>query len=255
MNILGKLLGQRGAADSVVGSKVSQSADGATVDEEVQAESSHLVTDVTETESYETVEEVAEMDLESVVNGGFDPSDDGDDDNLASSDEDLAEVADPVPVGAPRKRRNRTRLLGVENSDGKIVDLFSSSAEAPAPVSTKFPVGWIIVLDGPGRGECFTLQSGKSTIGRGDDQTIQLDFGDDAISRSEHAAIVFDPEEFRFHLGQGGKSNTVYLNGSPVTSNVFLKHMDRIILGETTVQLIGLCNKYFNWAEKSGDET
>ena len=159
----------------------------------------------------------------------------------------------PEPSPA-RKRRNRTRLLGFEHSDGQVVDLFEGSAEPVIPNSARFPVGWVIVLEGPGRGESFTLHTGMSPIGRGEDQTVQLDFGDNAISRSGHAAIVYDPEELKFFLGQGGKSNIVRLNGKVVISNEPLVHMDKIVLGETTLQFIALCDENFNWNEKKDSE-
>lgn len=163
-----------------------------------------------------------------------------------------AEATDPgarVLAGPPRKSRTKTRLLGFDKSDGRVVDLFANPVELPSQ-GTRFPVGWIVVVTGPGRGESFTLQAGMSQIGRGEDQAISLDFGDSAISRTNHAAIVYDPESFQFYLGHGGKSNIVRLNGKPVISNELLKNGDLIRLGETTLRFVALCDEVFNW---SGD--
>jgi pSer/pThr/pTyr-binding forkhead associated (FHA) protein len=91
-------------------------------------------------------------------------------------------------------------------------------------------------------------------IGRGDDQTIQLDFGDNAISRSNHAAVVYDPETHQVFLGHGGKSNIVRLNDKPVISNEVLKNGDLIRLGETTLRFVALCDPDFNWAGEDGEE-
>ncbi|NKB26423.1 MAG: FHA domain-containing protein [Rhodobacteraceae bacterium] len=197
-------------------------------------------------------EPLAEQPAEDGVNiwdlEDFDPT------NPAATQQATADLLDRADAAPARKRRNRTRLLGFEHSDGQVVDLFENPVEAKVQTSARFPVGWVIVLDGPGRGESFTLHTGMSSIGRGEDQAVQLDFGDNAISRSSHAAIVFDPEESKFVLGQGGKSNIVRLNGKPVISNEPLTTMDKINIGETTLQFIALCNENFTWTENKDDE-
>ncbi len=167
---------------------------------------------------------------------------------------DLPDLTAHVSAAPARKRRAKTRLLGFDTSDGDVVNLFDSTGAAAPARDTKFPVGWIVVADGPGYGESFTLKAGMSAIGRGEDQAVALDFGDTAISRSNHAAIVFDPESSQFYLGHGGKSNIVRLNGQPVISNEVLKSGDLIRLGETTLRFMALCGKDFNWTSAGGQE-
>ncbi len=178
------------------------------------------------------------------------------DDDLPPVDtlQEIAPAAKPAAKPA-RSRRTKTRLIGFESTDG-VVDLFSDNATPAAPTkSTKFPVGWVVVMDGPGRGESFTLVAGMSQIGRGEDQAIQLDFGDNAISRTNHAAIVYDAETHKFLLGHGGKSNVVRLNDTPVISNEAIKDGDLIRIGETTLRFTQLCNDEFNWTNTNdGDE-
>jgi predicted component of type VI protein secretion system len=145
-------------------------------------------------------------------------------------------------------------LIGFEKSDGDVVDLFNDAPKAAPTMRTKFPVGWIVVAEGPGRGESFSLLSGMSQIGRGEDQAIQLDFGDNSISRTNHAAIVFDPEGKEFLLGHGGKSNIVRLNNKPLISNETLKTGDIIRIGETVLRFVALCDKSFNWSDGATGE-
>ena len=152
---------------------------------------------------------------------------------------------------ARRSSRVKTTFLGFERSDGRIEDVFERARDTTAGNNVMFPVGWIVIVDGPGRGGSFTLQAGVSQIGRGDDQAVQLNFGDNGISRSNHAAIAYDDEERKFFLGHGGKSNIVRLNGKPVLSTEPLEDGDRIRIGETTLVLVAFCGADFQWNDQN----
>ena len=125
---------------------------------------------------------------------------------------------------------------------------------ATTSTETKFPVGWIIVIEGPGRGSCFTLFNGVSQIGRGEEQAVRLNFGDTSISRNNHAAVAYDDEQSKFFLGHGGTSNLVRLNGRPVLSTEELSHGDAIRIGETTLKFIALCGEDFSWKNTDGED-
>ena len=118
-----------------------------------------------------------------------------------------------------------------------------------------FPAGWLVVKDGPGKGASYALSQGVSQIGRSVDQTEALDFGDMAISRQNHAAIAYDAATHEFHVGHGGKSNLVRLNGKPLLSTEPAGDGDEIQIGETTLVLKVLCTPAFNWStfEAEGD--
>lgn len=179
--------------------------------------------------------------------------------DLSAKDADSKYIGQPGPDAAPVSRdpatetevskAARTRLLGFDKSDGTSVDAFDQEPGAQSGRTT-FPVGWIVVTDGPGRGHSFALHSGLSQIGRSDDQAVSLNFGDMAISRSNHAAIVFDTESNTFMVGHGGKANIVRLNGKPVIANDALKDGDVISIGETTLVLKTFCGPDFTWNEK-----
>jgi len=168
--------------------------------------------------------------------------------------EEAVATPDPEPASQPRRRRNQTRVLGFNPAEAGVVSIFDKAQPTASAVRAKFPVGWVLVVDGPGRGECFSLEAGMSQIGRGDDQAVKLDFGDNTISRTNHAAIVYDAETHDFMLGQGGKKNIVRLNGKPVISNEPLSSHDEIKIGETILRFVALCNNDFNWEENPGDE-
>ncbi|WP_253913103.1 FHA domain-containing protein [Pseudoruegeria sp. HB172150] len=143
--------------------------------------------------------------------------------------------------------RAKTRLLGFAAGDAAEDDVFGRKRNRPVAQAKLFPAGWLVVIDGPGRGASFALYSGVSQIGRGEDQSVQLNFGDMAISRENHAAIAYDEEQNAFYLGHGGKANIVRLNGRPVLSTEEISNADLIRIGETTLRFVALCGPDFAW--------
>ncbi len=174
----------------------------------------------------------------------------------AAPSENLFEVSSAAIAGRAGRSAGRvkTRLLGFQAEDGT-KDVFADQGDGPAPVvADRFPTGWIVVTDGPGRGASFSLHAGVSQIGRGEDQTVRLDFGDTSISRNNHAAVAFDEEHNKHFLGHGGKSNLVRLNGKPVLSTEEMSDGDVIRIGETSLKFVALCGDEFTWnAEGNGD--
>ena len=187
--------------------------------------------------------------------------------------EEEPEAVAPTPVPTPareiaadagarrRATRTKTRVLGFEPQPAAVVPLFDEGRmdESIEPGDkagvVMYPTGWLVIKSGPGRGAAFPVMRGVSQIGRGSDQTIALDFGDMAISRQHHAAIAYDPMTHQFHIGHGGKSNLVRLNGKPLLSTAVAGDGDEIQIGETTLVLKVLCNADFNWSavDSEGD--
>jgi pSer/pThr/pTyr-binding forkhead associated (FHA) protein len=112
----------------------------------------------------------------------------------------------------------------------------------------------MVVVAGPGKGHSFAIFNGVSTIGRGTNQSVVLDFGDTSISREKHAAVAYDDEQNSFFLGHGGKSNIVRLNGRPVLSTEDLSHGDSVRIGETTLRFVALCGADFTWRTSGNDD-
>ncbi len=153
---------------------------------------------------------------------------------------------------APSGGRAKTRLLGFNHDVMEELDVFHQSEAEAATKPTVYPVGWLVVIEGPGRGASFTLHNGVSKIGRGEDQSIRLDFGDDSISRDNHAAIAYDEEQNTFYLGHGGKANLVRRNGHPVLTTEELSNADLIRIGETQLRFVAFCTPEFAW-DLTGD--
>ncbi|WP_290559210.1 FHA domain-containing protein [Aestuariivita sp.] len=165
-------------------------------------------------------------------------------------------VAVPAPATGRSGRaasRVKTRLLGFAPAEDPIRDPFRDATPVRGRADLTFPVGWLVVIAGPGRGTAFTLQTGVSQLGRGEDQAIRLDFGDTAISRSNHAAIAHDAERGGFYLGHGGKANMVRLNDRPVLSTEELPSGAVIRIGETSLRFVAFCDAGFSWSEDGAD--
>ena len=105
--------------------------------------------------------------------------------------------------------------------------------------------GWLVVVDGPGKGSAAQLGFGHNTIGRGPAMRIRLDFGDRKISRDTHATLTYDPKGNAFYLQQG--KNLAYIEGEPVLNPVRLEAGALIGLGDTTLRFVPFCDDAFTW--------
>ncbi len=113
--------------------------------------------------------------------------------------------------------------------------------------------GWIVIVKGPGRGGFRPVFVGMNSVGRGPDQRICLDFGDESISREEHAFITYDDETHTFYLQHGGKSNLVRHGGKPVLAPTELKPNDIFRIGNTTFRFVACCGPDFSWNDEVAD--
>lgn len=98
-------------------------------------------------------------------------------------------------------------------------------------------VGKLTVIEGPGAGNSVSIFSGTNQIGRGNDMRVQINFGDDTISRQQHAVITFDTKNLEVRVYDGGKPGGLWVNGTRVTADQAVKFGDLIKIGETTLKL------------------
>lgn len=107
--------------------------------------------------------------------------------------------------------------------------------------------GWLVVVQGPGKGQALQLGFGHNTIGRGPGMRVHLDFGDRKISRDTHAMLTYDPKGNAFYI-QPGK-NLTYVGGDPVLAPAPLEAGSLIALGDTTLRFVPFCDDAFVWDE------
>ncbi|MBS4082762.1 MAG: FHA domain-containing protein [Rhizobiales bacterium] len=120
----------------------------------------------------------------------------------------------------------------------------TGSGEALDDISTQLirdksnaVVAKLTITDGPGAGNAVSIFSGTNQIGRGDDMRVQINFGDDTISRQQHAVITFDMKNLEVRIYDGGRPGGLWVNGERITADAQVKPGDLIKLGETTLRL------------------
>lgn len=113
----------------------------------------------------------------------------------------------------------------------------------------ELPVGWLVLVSGPGRGHYFAVFTGMNSLGREAGNRICVDYGDDKISRQDHCFITFDDEKGTFWIQHGGKSNLVRVNDEPVMAPIQIATGDYIRVGVSKFRFVALCDDRFSWNE------
>lgn len=138
---------------------------------------------------------------------------------------------------------------------GETVFVPFGQATTATPETDFNPVaGWLVIVDGPGRGKFRPVFYGQNAIGRNPDLKVVLDFGDHGISREAHAFLIYDEVERRFFVKDNGQSNLVRLNGASVLKPVELRDRDRLTIGQTTLLFVALCDQNFDWLGGHGQQ-
>ncbi len=110
--------------------------------------------------------------------------------------------------------------------------------------------GWLVIVDGPGRGRDFRLIQGENRIGRDRNMEVCLDFGDrsDAtVSRETHALVVYDIHANVFFIERGRSRNLPLLNNQIIRRDQNLAARDIIQVGQTRLLFVPLCDEQFQW--------
>ena len=136
----------------------------------------------------------------------------------------------------------RTRLIrpGARQRDEDV---------APGDPMDDPPVGWLVVVEGPGKGSVATLGMGVNTIGRDRSERVSLDFGDTMISRTNHGTITYDPRGRKFYVQHGGGKNLTYIDDEPVLAPRELAPLTQVQVGDTVLRFVPLCGAEFSWGD------
>lgn len=154
----------------------------------------------------------------------------------------------------------------VKSSELKGADDESKTGDAPARTQLvrgkikvergefeKDPVvGWVVVVGGPGIGNYRPVFEGNNSVGRGPQNRVAIDFGDEAISSEEQAYIRYDSSDRSFlFVPNLAKTNVVSVNNQKPTGAVSLNQMDVIVMGRTQLVFVPFCGAEFDWSALS----
>ena len=149
---------------------------------------------------------------------------------------------------APEPKARRAEPEPVASPAPAVPSPPSASANPKATDGVRYPHGWLVVVEGPGVGEWFVLESGVSQIGQAANQTVPLTFGDTSISEECHAQLSYDDVQHAFTLDAAGEGS-LRVNGVVTARPATLRDGDVITAGGTSLRLVSLCSPNFNWSE------
>jgi hypothetical protein len=161
-------------------------------------------------------------------------------------------VSDETLVTSPIGSRTST----IKSDDDPHTKIFRPSKAGPSGAdissaasdfSAEPVAGWLVVVDGPGRGQALKLGFGMNSIGRDSDQRVSLDYGDEEISRKSHALLTFDPKGNKFYVQHGGGINLTYIDDQPILQTQELKGRELICIGITKLCFVPFCGPDFKW--------
>lgn len=141
------------------------------------------------------------------------------------------------------KQDEKTRLVGSQSAARGPGGSNSSQDDGMAdPV-----VGWLVIVEGKGKGSFRKIGLGANPLGRDKGQRIVLDTGDDQISRA-HAVVTYDPRSRRYFVSPGEGANLSYVGGEPVLAPRELKAGEGLTVGSTVLRFVPFCGPDFNWS-------
>ena len=106
-------------------------------------------------------------------------------------------------------------------------------------------VGWLVCVEGPGRGRDYRLCAGRNFIGRSFRMSVSI-VEDQQIAQENHASVIYEPIESRFILLSGNGARTE-LNDVPVSGAADIQEGDRIRLGGSTFDFVAYCKGEKRW--------
>lgn len=151
-----------------------------------------------------------------------------------------------APPVEPTRRVARSESVVKPRPTGeRAIPVAATPARDLAPTQV---VGWLAVVEGPGRGEVLALGYGVNDIGRGADARIRLDFGDATIDLHNQAAIIYTARSRRFYLQSIASGN--WVDSCPVVGkSVELTGGETLRMGQTRLRFVPLCGPGFDWRE------
>lgn len=124
--------------------------------------------------------------------------------------------------------------------------ILQAQADAAPEAAASGPVsGWLVVVEGPGRGRDLRLGAGKNFLGTGADGAPCLLSADAALS-ARIAAVAYDPRDGSFTLVPGSAAELCYCNGEKLLTPRSLAGGDTLTVGPASLRFVPFCGS-FRW--------
>lgn len=108
-------------------------------------------------------------------------------------------------------------------------------------------VAWLVCVEGPEKGKSYILHTGVNFIGR--DESNDVSFPYETISRRNHVKIAYDPKYNSYRLIPGESHDIVYHNDEALYEACSLEAYDQIEIGELKLAFVPFCGEKFQWAK------
>lgn len=122
-----------------------------------------------------------------------------------------------------------------------------TAAEAGLAAAPKGPVtGWLVVLDGPARGQDLRLGEGRNFLGvDAAGNPAVLDANSPLAVR--RGIVVYDPQDNNWCALPGSSNELCTLNGKSLIEKMPLTAGDIFAVGGAQLRFVPLCGPEFNW--------
>ena len=122
-----------------------------------------------------------------------------------------------------------------------------TAAEVDLAAAPKGPVtGWLVVLDGPARGQDLRLGEGRNFLGvDAPGNPAVLDANSPLAVR--RGIVVYDPQDNNWCALPGSSNELCTLNGKSLIEKMPLTAGDTFAVGGAQLRFVPLCGPEFNW--------
>ncbi|GAB2674662.1 FHA domain-containing protein [Aliiglaciecola aliphaticivorans] len=147
---------------------------------------------------------------------------------------------EPAPKPVVEEPKTSINFGGANIAVNAGGDASNASAES-------FVCGWLVVVDGPGKGKSVVIGPGQSAISRSPTERITLNFGDTSITSKQQLLVIYDDENREFIVAPGNGSSLNRVNGQIVAGQTVLETGSLLKVGATTLRFVAFCDQNFNW--------
>ncbi len=149
----------------------------------------------------------------------------------------------PRPAARVKTSPRPTQPLATE-----AISFPDAPANGAAQGRPRYPVGWLVVVEGPGTGTWFPLEAGVSSLGWSDERTIRLPEPKTSDAGGHAAAISYDKGANGF-IVTSVSGEAVRLNGVELKAPARLRDGDVFGFGGSALRLVALCGGNFRWSD------